>query len=103
MATWLDGTERGTQAGEMRLGKYLFNILVAIDQFGSAITFGDPDETLSSRYGKLKRKHGGTIPWRYPVSKSIDWMLDKIDPGHSIDSIEEDEGKNSLDKRGQGD
>ena len=80
----------------MRFGKYLLNILISIDQFGSAMTGGDPDETISSRLGKLKRKHGGKIPWRHPFSKSIDWVLDKIDPGHSIGSIEEDEGKDGV-------
>ncbi len=57
---------------------------------------GDPDETISSRLGKLKVKHGGKIPWRRPVSKMIDWGLDKIDPNHSIDAIEEDEGKEAI-------
>jgi len=28
--------------------------------------------------------------------KMIDWGLDKIDPNHSIDAIEEDEGKEAI-------
>jgi len=43
-----------------------------------------------------KRKHGGSIPWRRPLSKIIDMGLDKIDPNHSIDAIEEDEGSDAI-------
>jgi len=78
------------------IGKWLLNILISIDQLGNTIAGGDPDETISSRLGKLKVKHGGKIPWRRPVSKMIDWGLDKIDPNHSIDAIEEDEGKEAI-------
>ena len=76
--------------------KYLLNILISIDQLGNVFVGGDPDETISSRLGKLKVKHGGKIPWRRPVAKVIDAGLDKIDPGHSVDAIEEDEGKNAI-------
>ena len=78
------------------IGKWLLNILISIDQLGNTIAGGDPDEVYSSRLGKLKVKHGGKIPWRRPVSKMIDWGLDKIDPNHSIDAIEEDEGKEAI-------
>jgi len=83
------------------IGKYLLNILIGIDQLGNTFLAGDPDETISSRLGKLKTLHGGRIPWYRPLSKIVDWGLDKIDPNHSIDAIEPDEGKNALlDKRG---
>jgi hypothetical protein len=85
----------------MSLGKYLLNFLISIDQLGNTIVGGDPDETISSRLGKLKKRHGGTIPWRRPVAKIIDMGLDKIDKNHSIDAIEADEGQNALlDKEG---
>ena len=80
----------------MKIGKYLLNILISIDQLGNTITGGDPDEIISSRLGKLKQRHGGTIPWRRPVARIIDWGLDKIDANHSIDAIEADEGKDAL-------
>lgn len=32
--------------------KYLYNILIGIDQLANAILGGDPDETISSRLGK---------------------------------------------------
>ena len=75
---------------------WFMNVLIGIDQLGNAITGGDPDETISSRIGKIKRKHGGTIPWSRPLIKIIDRGLDSIDPNHSIDAIEEDEGKDAV-------
>ncbi len=80
----------------MRIGKYILNFLISIDQLGNTIAGGDPDETISSRLGKLKVKHGGKIRWTRPFAKFIDWGLDKIDPNHSIDAIEEDEGSEAL-------
>ena len=81
---------------EIMIGKWLLNILISIDQLGNTITGGDPDETISSRIGKMKVKHGGRIPWYRPLSKVVDWGLDKIDPNHSIDAIEQDEGKDAI-------
>jgi len=78
------------------IGKYIMNVLIGIDQLGNALLKGDPDETISSRLGKLKRKNKGRIPWSHPWGKMIDWGLDKIDPNHSIDAIEEDEGKDQI-------
>jgi len=82
------------------LGRYLMSILIWIDQGGNVIfspimtgRVGDPDETISSRLGKMKLRHGGRIPWYHPISKLVDFLLDKIDPNHSIDAIEYDEGE----------
>ena len=80
----------------MKIKQWAFNILIAIDQLGNALTGGDPDETISSRLGKRTLHHGGTIPWSHPISKIVDWFLDKLDPNHSINSIEDDEGKDSV-------
>jgi hypothetical protein len=78
------------------IGKYLLNILISIDQLGNTVLGGDPDETISSRLGKIKIGHGGRIPWYRPLCKVIDWGLELIDPGHSVDAIEGDEGKDAL-------
>lgn len=53
--------------------------------------FGDPDETLSSVYGKNHLDNTLT-------SFGIFWarLLDKIDPNHVTKSIEQDEGKKSI-------
>ncbi len=84
------------------IGKWLFNVLIGIDQFGNAVLGGDPDETISSRLGKLKRRHGGRIPWHRPLSKVVDWGLERIDRGHSNDSIENDEGGDAVLDRERG-
>ena len=78
------------------IGKWILNVLIGIDQLGNAIVGGDPDETISSRLGKMKRANNGTIPWHRPLSKLVDYGLDKIDPNHSIDAIEEDEGSEAI-------
>lgn len=76
------------------MGKYIINVLIGIDQLFNAIFGGDPDETISSRIGKTKRNHGGTIPFfRYPLRRVVDMLLELIDDNHTIDAIEEDEGK----------
>lgn len=68
--------------------KYLWNLLIAFDQLANAITFGDPDETISSRCGK-KRKTNIFCRWFCA-------LLDKIDPGHTDRSIENDEGSDAI-------
>ena len=78
------------------IGKWILNILISIDQGANSLLGGDPDETISSRLGKMKVKHGGKIPWYRPLSKVVDFGLDKIDPNHSIDAIEEDEGEDAI-------
>lgn len=76
--------------------KWIENILLSIDQLGNTLLGGSPDETISSRLGKLKRDHGGTIPWKHPIAKVVDWGLDAIDSNHSIDAIEDDEGDDDV-------
>jgi len=78
------------------IGKWMLNVAIAFDQFGNALAGGDPDETISSRLGKIKVKYGGRIPWYRPISKVVDWGLDKIDKNHSIDAIEKDEGSDAV-------
>ena len=76
------------------VGRYTLSVLMGLDQFCQVITspimsgqVGDPDETISSRLGRMKLKYGGEIPWWRPLSKVIDMGLDRIDPNHSIDAI----------------
>jgi hypothetical protein len=74
--------------------RYVFRVLLGLDQLCNAILGGDEDETLSSRLGKVKRRHGGEIPWRFwgGVPRVVDAFLEWIDPNHSLDAIEDDEG-----------
>jgi len=79
-----------------KIGRYFMNFLLSLDQLGNSVLLGDPDETISSRLGRIKEKNGGRIPWRRPVSKFTAWCLDKIDKNHVEDAIERDEGKDGL-------
>ena len=73
---------------ECKFCKYIWNILIAIDQLFNAILGGDPDETISSRAGKQQHKR----LW----AKWLCWILNKLDTNHCKDAIEEDEGKDKI-------
>ena len=73
---------------ECKFCKYIWNILISIDQVANTILGGDPDETISSRAGK--RQHEQT--W----AKWLCWILHKIDKDHCPNSIEEDEGSDTT-------
>ena len=70
------------------LKKGAINMLIATDQWFNTLFGGDPDETISSRAGKRK----GTNRF----AKVLCWLLNKLDPGHCRDAIEEDEGKDGF-------
>lgn len=80
------------------LGEYALKIAVSIDQLGNVVMqhllnllwirkkgyrFGNRDETISSALGKNKKR--GTLSG---FGKVMDWILDRIDPDHSLDSID---------------
>jgi hypothetical protein len=65
--------------------RYIWNILISIDQLANTVLGGDPDETISSRMGKRARKGD-------KLGKIICKILNIFDKGHCEKSIEEDEG-----------
>ena len=67
--------------------KYLWNILVSVDQFLNTLLGGDPDETISSRCAK----HRNQWPWK-PLAILLEWLF----PGHLDKAIEKDEGKDEV-------
>lgn len=67
--------------------RYLWNLLIALDQLGNALLAGDPDETISSRCGKRIQRPKGC--W---LCRALCALLRRIDPNHCINSIEADEG-----------
>ena len=73
---------------ECKSCRYVWNILIAIDQFFNAVLGGDPDETISSRAGKRRE----TQLW----ARCLCWFLNKLDTKHCKKSIEDDEGKDEL-------
>lgn len=66
--------------------KYIWNLLVSIDQLFNAIFGGDPDETISSRMGKRARKGDR-------LGIFICKILNFFDEGHCERVAEYDEGK----------
>lgn len=78
------------------LFRWFWNLWIGVDQFANACLGGDPDETVSSRLGRIKRAHHGKIPRCRPIARVTDFLLDKIDPGHSVNSIEDHRGAAGL-------
>ena len=70
------------------IGKYVVNLLITLDQAVNTILGGAPDETLSSRMGKV-RESCSVCYW-------ICRALHLIDPSHCEDSIEEDRGDRAI-------
>lgn len=91
---------RGFKSGFKRISEYFFDIALSIDQLGnvacrelfndalivnrSVHRFGNPDETISSVLGKNKQDNTLTV-----AGKVLDYVLDKLDKNHSINSIEQ--------------
>lgn len=67
--------------------KYIYNILIALDQFVNVIFSGDPDETISSAVG---RKSIRGIWWAKKLEMVIDWIFFVLigEVGHCRNSIE---------------
>jgi hypothetical protein len=56
--------------------RYLYNALIALDQFVNALTGGDPDMTLSGRMGRA------VAEGRCKLCGLICWLLGLIDKDH---------------------
>lgn len=79
--------------------RYVWNVLLAVDQLGNALLAGDPDETISSRMGKWKLRRLKAGDWPPNPLHPVWWLervLDWIDPNHVLDSIEADEGEDVI-------
>lgn len=70
---------------------YKWRVLIALDQFGNALVGGAPDETISSRWGRLVRDKGKKAPLYARVGC---YLLERIDRGHCHDAIEFDRDGN---------
>ena len=80
------------------LGRYFWNILIAIDQLANTLLGGDPDETMSSRMGKMVRswKQKPEHKGRFYIALTLCFLLNIIDKGHCEKSIEDDEGDRDI-------
>lgn len=72
-------------------GRYFYNLAYSLDQFLNTIWGGDPDETISSRLGKMAR--AGRLR---PLPGVLVRVLGRIDRDHCRDSIESDEGGRAV-------
>lgn len=68
----------------VKVKRYIWNLLISIDQLANVILGGHPDETISSRLGKKKREGD-------KFSEVACGVLDVFDENHCTKSIEEDE------------
>jgi hypothetical protein len=69
--------------------RYVWNLLIALDQLMNAILLGDPRETISSRADKARAEGK---KWGCILCK----LLDKIQTGHCASSLEPDVGSKAV-------
>jgi cyclophilin family peptidyl-prolyl cis-trans isomerase len=67
--------------------KYMYNLLLSLDQLLNTILGGDPDETCSSRVGKYYK---GSI-FHKVINKIFFWQKD-----HCVESIDKTEGNDAV-------
>jgi hypothetical protein len=74
------------------LGRFVFNLLLSIDQYANVLLLGDPDETISGRTGRAMLS--GRPKWFVPYAhKAINKLFNILDgqQNHCIDSVEPEE------------
>jgi hypothetical protein len=65
--------------------RYIWNVLISLDQLANTLTGGYPDETFSSRMGKRARKGDR-------LGICVCKVLNVLERDHCEKSIERDEG-----------
>lgn len=70
--------------------RWLWNLLIALDQLANTVLGGDPDETLSSRMGKQIAQR------KCLLCRLVCKVLDRFEVNHCQKSIEADEGKDAV-------
>ncbi|MGX6566817.1 hypothetical protein [Cupriavidus necator] len=69
--------------------RYLWNLLISLDQLANTVAGGSPDETISSRAGKAMQQ--GRC-WGCMLCRFLHWF----DRDHCAKSIEADEGDDAA-------
>ena len=69
--------------------RYILNWLLWLDQGANCLLGGDPQETLSSRIGKVA---ADGHKWAVLVCKVLDWL----DPGHCQRSVDQYDGWRAI-------
>lgn len=75
---------------------YLWNIATAASQLFNAFLLGEPDETVSSRLGRMKRSYGGEFPSHLWYLDRFDRILNRAEDDHLFKSIKEPPRKREL-------
>jgi hypothetical protein len=70
--------------------RYVWNVLISIDQLANTLLGGDPDETLSSRMGKA------IAAGRCKLCRPVCWLLHLLDKNHCHNSIDPQEGADEV-------
>lgn len=78
------------KAAALAIWRYVFNLLIAIDQLGNTLIGGYPDETISSRAGKGALR--GSVFWTF-IAAFIDLLFLPFERDHCRKAIEADEGE----------
>jgi hypothetical protein len=72
-----------------KVGQWGKNFLIALDRLGNALWGGDPDETISSRLGKMHEAAvEGKVRMR-PIPEELHDALDDIQANHCERSIDD--------------
>lgn len=76
--------------------KYIWNLLIAIDQLANTVFGGDPDETISSRIGKWARDGKTETGIKHYVYRLLNGLVNFFEKDHFKKSIEDDEGDREV-------
>ena len=72
-----------------RFGQWVKNCLIALDQLGNAVWGGDPQETISSRLGKMHQAEAEGKGKMRPGPKELHDALNEIQHDHCERAIDE--------------
>ena len=74
------------------VGKYLFNLLLSLDQLLNVILLGDPDDSLSGRCGRAVLS-GRPKFWVTPLMHVMDFLFLTLagEENHCLSSVEPEE------------
>jgi hypothetical protein len=76
-----------TEWNRTKWGMFIVNVLLAIDQFVNVLMLGDPDETISSRAGRVFPNTW----WTWFIDNLFFWQTN-----HCHKAIEPSEGRRDI-------
>ena len=81
-----------------RTKPYWLNVLLAIDQLGSAIVGYDADISISAAIGEIQwtEYQGKNIGWKHPLKAMLQRSLNKIQEDHCLKAYIFNRGQRNL-------